>query len=171
MFIAWMKLSQARLQVSWRECSRSAAVVFALLVTICSARSAEVYSGEPLGEALYDLSGVGVLVAHELVTSTPLARTDVFKLPDGRLLALSSKSAKIGAPYSIESIRVTSDSKTALTLKTATVSSVNFEVLNRNSSHSLRPTRKSRVQDDLRRAHQEHSPNPCAWSYSTLMGL
>jgi hypothetical protein len=141
LFIAGMKLSQARHLISWCEWSRSAAVVFALLVTISSARSAEIYSGEPLGEALYDLSSVCVLIAHELATSTPLARTDVFKLPDGRLLALMSKSAKAGEPYSIESIRITSDSKTALTLKTAKVSSLDLQVLKRNSNHLLQLTR------------------------------
>lgn len=92
-----------------------------LALGVSSALSAEIYSGEPLGEALHDLSGSGVMIAHVMTTASPLKRTDVFRLRDGRLVAITSEAKKIGEPYSIAIIQPTQDSKSQLTNKTKTV--------------------------------------------------
>ena len=123
-----------------RASGYSRSIAAGLLLAVCSARSAEIYSGEPLGEALHDLGGC-VLISHELATSTPLIRTDVFKLPDGRLLALTSKSSKLGDSYSVEFVRVTPDSKTALTAKTPKVSSMELNILSPHQGDLPRPPR------------------------------
>ncbi|QIF02070.1 hypothetical protein [Roseimicrobium sp. ORNL1] len=102
-------------------------LIFAFFVSgLCPAMAAEVYTGEPLSEALYDLSGSTVMIAHELTTASPLKRVDVFKFTDHRLLAITSQAAKIGEPYSIKEIQV-SDPKVRLTKDTAKISSLNFK--------------------------------------------
>lgn len=85
-----------------------------LAITSVSVGAAQVYSGEPLGEALYDLSKHAVLISHESVSATPLVRCDVFRLRDGRLLAITSRTQKLGEPYSIQSLRITSSAKEKL---------------------------------------------------------
>ena len=87
---------------------------FALMTAGVSAFAAQVYSGEPFGEALYDLSKCAVLISHERVSATPLVRCDVFRLRDGRLLAITSRAQKIGEPYSIQTLRITSSAKERL---------------------------------------------------------
>lgn len=97
------------------------------LLTARTAWGGEVYSGEPLGEALPDLSKVGaVLTSHELVSASPLLRTDVFRLVDGRLLAITSKSRAVGQPYSIDELRVTQSPQQKLTKKLPTQSGVDL---------------------------------------------
>ena len=83
------------------------------------------YSGEPLSEALWDLGKAGaILVGHELSSGTPLARTDVFRLRDGRLAAVTSRSANPGEPYTITGLRVSPDPTTVLTRRLPMVSSI-----------------------------------------------
>lgn len=91
-----------------------------------SASAAQIYSGEPLGEALYDLSKQAVLISHEKVSATPLVRFDVFRLRDGRLLAVTSGAQKLGEPYSIQTFRVTSSAKEKLSEALPTVQIVDI---------------------------------------------
>jgi len=87
--------------------------IFALmaisLVLALSAKAveSEVYRGEPYAEALHDivLSGA-IAISHQLVQASPMERTDVFKLRDGRILVLFSTSEKLGEPYSIKKLSV-----------------------------------------------------------------
>jgi hypothetical protein len=88
------------------------------------ASAVEIYSGEPLGEALHDLAGVATLIAHPLSSASPLLRTDVFRLADGRLVAVSSRAGKLGEPFSIEGLRVTPSAKSQLTRRLPTVSAI-----------------------------------------------
>ena len=89
-------------------------VACTLALASVSASAAQVYSGEPLGEALSDLSSRAVLISHELVSATPLARCDVFRLRDGRLLAVTSRAQKLGEPFSIRTLRITSSTREKL---------------------------------------------------------
>jgi hypothetical protein len=89
-------------------------VAYTLSLVSVSASGAQIYSGEPLGEALYDLSKQTVLISHEKVSATPLVRCDVFRLRDGRLLAVTSRAEKLGQPYSIQTLRITSSAKEKL---------------------------------------------------------
>ena len=95
-----------------------------LALASVSASGAQVYSGEPLGEALHDLSRNAVLISHERVSATPLARCDVFRLRDGRLLAITSRASKLGEPYSIQTLRITSSAKQKLSEALSPVASV-----------------------------------------------
>src|SRR5437762_3601634 len=92
----------------------SALAACTLAIAGVSASAGQVYSGEPLGEALHDLSTNAVLISHEKVSATPLARCDVFRLRDGRLLAITSRASKLGEPYSIRTLRITSSAKEKL---------------------------------------------------------
>ncbi|MES2598485.1 MAG: hypothetical protein V4662_24330 [Verrucomicrobiota bacterium] len=94
------------------------------LLSISRAAAGEVYSGEPLAEALHDLEKVASPVSHELSSTTTLVRTDVFRLVDGRLLAIMSKSRKLGEPFGIETLRVTSLTDSNLTKKLPPVESI-----------------------------------------------
>jgi hypothetical protein len=72
-----------------------------------SAEAAElqVYCGEPIGEALYDILRSGALpISHQLSQASSTERTDVFKLEDGRILAIFSSSKSLGETYSIKKI-------------------------------------------------------------------
>ena len=89
-------------------------VVCTVATARLSASAAQVYSGEPLGEALYDLSKHAVLISPERVFATPLVRCDVFRLRDGRLLSITSRAHKLGEPYSIETLRITPSAKEKL---------------------------------------------------------
>lgn len=91
-----------------------------------SASGARVYSGEPLGEALYDLSKHAVLISHERVFATPLVRCDVSHLRDGRLLSITSRAHKLGEPYSIQTLRITSSAKEKLLETLPSVQSVDI---------------------------------------------
>src|SRR6266478_2554487 len=82
-------------------------VIICLLAATC--RSAEISVGEPLGEALFDLSSTGVMIGHDLSGGSRLTRTDVFKLRDGRMLAISSTCAKVGQPFSVRELRIAAD--------------------------------------------------------------
>ncbi len=102
-------------------------VLTVAIVTLClsAAHAGEIYSGEPLAEALHDLDEVAaLLVSHELSSGTPLARTDVYRLGDGRLVAITSTAAKLGEPFGIETLRVSSLTDSKLTKKLPPVSSI-----------------------------------------------
>lgn len=99
-------------------------VVYILSTTSLSVSAAQVYPGEPLGEALYDLSKHAVLISDESVSATPLLRCDVFRLRDGRLLAITSRTRKLGEPYSIQTLRITSSANQKLSDKLPSVASV-----------------------------------------------
>lgn len=99
---------------------------FTLATAAISAFAAQVYSGEPLGEALDDLSKHAVLISHESVSATPLVRCDVFRLRDGRLLAIISRAQKLGEPYSIQTLRITSSAKQTLSETLPPVQSVDI---------------------------------------------
>ena len=101
----------------------SLVVASTLALASVSAPAAQVYSGELLGEALYDLSKNAVLISHESVSATPLLRCDVFRLRDGRLLAITSRAAKLGEPYSIQTLRITSSAKDKLSERLPPVAS------------------------------------------------
>ena len=99
-------------------------VACALATASVSASATKIYSGEPLGEALYDFSKHAVLISHASVSATPLIRCDVFRLRDGRLLAVTSRADKLGEPYSIQILRVTSSAKQKLSETLPPVASV-----------------------------------------------
>lgn len=103
-----------------------ALIAFTLTIATLSASAAQIYSGEPLGEALYDLSKHAVLTAHESVSATPLVRCDVFRLRDGRLLQIISRAQKLGEPYSIQKLRITSSAKEKLSEALPTVQTVDI---------------------------------------------
>ena len=103
---------------------RFAIVTAGALAAIASVPAAEIYSSEPLGEALYDLSKDAVLVSHESVAATPLLRCDVFRFRDGRLLAITSRAHKLGEPYTIETLRVTASAEQKLSESLPAVRSV-----------------------------------------------
>lgn len=102
-------------------------VIMTLLLAV-SAHSAppgaEVYSGEPLAEALYDLATAATPVAYELSSASAPMRTDVFRLHDGRLGAVTARAKKFGEPYSIETLRVTPSATVKLTKQLPTVPAV-----------------------------------------------
>ena len=104
----------------------TAAFLGIAVLTFSTASAAEVYSGEPLCEALHDLASDATLISHELSSASPLLRTDVFRLADGRLVAVTSRASKLGQPYSIEALRVTPSATSKLTKRVPTVSSVKF---------------------------------------------
>ena len=99
-------------------------VAFALAAVSAPVFAAEIYSGEPLGEALYDLDKSAVLVSHEMVSATPLVRCDVFRLRDARLVAITSRAHKLGEPYTIETLRITSSADQKLSKTLPTVASL-----------------------------------------------
>ena len=104
--------------------SRAATVVSVAMLSLSSACAVDIYSGEPLGEALHDLAAVATPVSHDLASASPLLRTDVFRLSDGRLIAITSRANKLGEPYEIESLRVTSPARPKLTKHLPTISSI-----------------------------------------------
>lgn len=85
-------------------------VFFVAIMTGClfsAAPELQVYLGEPFAEALHDVVlGGGIAISHPLVRSSPLERSDAFRLRDGRILVLASISDKMGEPYSIKGIAV-----------------------------------------------------------------
>ena len=100
-------------------------MILPLLFGYGSAASAgDVYSGEPLGEALFDLARSAVIVSHELSSASPLIRTDVFRLTDGRLVAVTSRASKLGQTYTIETLRITRSTTDKLTKRLPTMGSV-----------------------------------------------
>gem|GEM_PF-3487210 len=93
----------------------------------CLAAQGDVYSGKPLNEALYDLARSNCFrIAHVFVSASPLERTDVFHLPDGRLLAITSRSRKLGKAYTIEVLRITPSAKEPLTKRLPPMSGVDL---------------------------------------------
>jgi hypothetical protein len=105
---------------------RKSIVAIAMFAVTLSATTAnEIYSGEPYGEALFDLvNSSALLVAHELSSASGTTRTDVFRLADGRLVAVVSRAAKFGAVFGIVSLRATPNPKDKLTKDTPTVASL-----------------------------------------------
>ena len=108
------------------NCNHFAAIVLSIAVLTLSVASADVYSGEPLDEALHDLVSSGLLVSHELSSASGLLRTDVFRLKDGRLVAVTSRAKKFGELYTVETLRVTPSSTAKLTKRLPTVELVKF---------------------------------------------
>ena len=92
--------------------------------SLSAASAGDVYSGEPLGEALFDLARSAVIVSHELSSASPLIRTDVFRLTDGRLVAVTSRASKLGQTYTIETLRITRSATDKLTKRLPTMGSV-----------------------------------------------
>jgi hypothetical protein len=84
-------------------------------LALSPASAAEVYSGEPLDEALFDLACAATRVSHELASASPLVRTVVFRLHDGRLLAVTARAKKRGQPFTVETLRVTPSAEAKLT--------------------------------------------------------
>jgi hypothetical protein len=84
--------------------------VFVLLLHCLAATclSSELFVGEPLGEAMYDLNSVAVLIGHDLNGASALKRTDVYRMRDGRLLAVTSTAEAIGQPFSIKQLQISS---------------------------------------------------------------
>ena len=105
---------------------RISVAIFLLGSALC-AFSAEIYSGEPLAEALHDLSSYSAPVAHKLSSASSSERRDVFQLEDGRLLAIGSKANALREPFSIVWIRVTPTPAAPLTLKLPPVSTVKLD--------------------------------------------
>lgn len=99
-------------------------LALSLFANICF--SAQVFVGEPLGEALFDLSRDAVPVADSLSGGSPLKRTDVFKLRDGRLLAITSMSARKGEPFSIIDLKVTATTRSPLKADTPSTSKIDL---------------------------------------------
>lgn len=104
----------------------TATVISFAALSLSAASAAEIYTGEPLGEALHDLARAATLVSHELSSGSPLLRTDVFRLADGRLIAISSRATKLGMPFSIETLRVTTSAKSRLSKRLPTIASVDI---------------------------------------------
>jgi len=105
----------------------SANIIFCVLVLgllATTSFSAQIFIGEPLGEALFDLSRDSVLVADSLSGGSPLKRTDVFKLRDGRLLAITSISERKGQPFSIIDLKATASAQTPLNSETPSTAKV-----------------------------------------------
>lgn len=94
------------------------------MLGIAAAGADEIYSGEPFAEALHDLNRCADLVAHELSSASARVRTDVFRLRDGRLIAVTSRAKKLGEVFTVETLRVTSAAQSALTKRLPSVSSV-----------------------------------------------
>ena len=97
------------------------------VATLSSATAIEIYSGEPYGEALFDLVNSGaLLVSHDLSSASGTTRTDIFRLADGRLVAVGSLAHKLGNVFVIVSLRATPTSKDKLTKNTPKVGSVDI---------------------------------------------
>lgn len=99
-------------------------VLGAAALLLSTASATEIYSGEPLNEALHDLEKAATRVSHALSSASPTFRTDVFRLADGRLVAVSSRATKPGQPYSVETLRVTASATSTLTKRLPKISSL-----------------------------------------------
>jgi hypothetical protein len=96
----------------------------ATLLSLPTASAADIYTGEPLGEALNDLARTSMLVSQEFSPgSTALRRTDVFRFPDGRLLTVTSQTPKAGQPFTVTKLQVTPAAAAGQNPKPATVES------------------------------------------------
>ena len=124
-----MKFSNGAVKPKRRKLLTGNMKVLIPLLFFCgrySALSAEIYAREPFGEAIYGLASSSVLIAHDLTTASPLERVAVFRLRGNRLVAITSRSAKVGEPYSIIGLPL-SDSKGMLNKDTKKISSLVFE--------------------------------------------
>lgn len=99
-------------------------LTLSLLTSTCL--SAQVFVGEPLGEALFDLSRDAVLIGDTMSGGSSLKRTDVFKLRDGRLLAITSVAERKGEPFSIIDLKVTSSAQAPLKVDTPSTTKVDL---------------------------------------------
>lgn len=97
-------------------------VMLTALASTCLA--SQVFVGEPFGEALFDLSRDAVLVADTAAGGSFLKRTDVFKLRDGRLLAITSVAKGKGEPFSIIDLKVTPSAQAPLKADTPSTTKV-----------------------------------------------
>jgi len=78
---------------------------FVALTLSATARPIEIYEGEPFAEALSDMVASGAIaISHRLAHASPLERSDVFKLRDGKLLVVLSVSTEMGEPYTVKKI-------------------------------------------------------------------
>lgn len=100
-----------------------------LLMFYTSPSSAsEIYTGEPLAEALFDLVISSVIVAHPLSSGAELRRTDVFLMRDGRYVAITSTAQKTNEPFTIRVLQVGGTTSESLTKQTPSVKSITWEV-------------------------------------------
>lgn len=80
-----------------------------MLFAVLDARGGEleIYQGEPFAEALHDVvfSG-GIAISHKLAKASSMSRTDVFRMPDGKILVIASVSKKLQDPYSVKEISI-----------------------------------------------------------------
>lgn len=120
------------------------AVVLCIVLTLAfKAAANEIYVGEPLAEALYDLAKDSVLVAHPLSGGTQLRRTDVFRLRDGRYVAITSRAQKTNEPFALETIQVAATDPDILTIKTPTVQSLTVSQAMQSKAPQIgQPTRE-----------------------------
>ncbi len=100
--------------------------MFGLLVS--PANASEVYTGEPFAEALFDLVVNSVIVAHPLSGGTELQRTDVFRMRDGRHVAITSTAQKTNEPFTVRAIQVGNAKPESITKQTPSVQSMTWEI-------------------------------------------
>ena len=110
---------------------KSFCAVLATIATLCLPGDAlglvpalQIHTGTPLAEVLSELHPAARLISHELSSASPLLRTDVFRLTDGRLVAMTSRAEKLGQPYVIKTLRITPTPTAKLTTRLPIVTSV-----------------------------------------------
>lgn len=115
----------------------------AVLWMFCSSssRAAEIYAGEPFAEALFDLVTSSVIVAHPLSGGTELQRTDVFRMRDGRHVAITATAQKTKEPFTVRAIQVGDASPDSLTKQTPSVKSLTW-LISERASIPTKPTAK-----------------------------
>lgn len=96
--------------------------------------AAEIYVGEPFGEAIFDLVTSSLIVAHPLSRRTELQRTDVFLMSDGRYVAVTSMAKKTEEQFTVRAIQVGGVSPASLTKQTPSVQSITWETKERAST-------------------------------------
>lgn len=103
---------------------RSFAIILSASVFCARIALGDVYSGEPLAEALYDLAKHAEQLSSETSSTRPFTRKDVFRLADGRLLAVTSLSRTHDGPFTIETLRVTTSKNARLSERLPKLGSV-----------------------------------------------
>lgn len=67
----------------------------------------ELYVGEPLGEACYDLLKSGAtIIATPILSKNTLVKFDSFVLMDGKIVFLESKTTELGQKFTISRIGI-----------------------------------------------------------------
>jgi hypothetical protein len=73
--------------------------------TYAEQKSIQLYVGEPLGEAIFDLINSGcVMIASPLSSSKILTRSEVYSLKGDQMLLIESKASKYGDRFTITRI-------------------------------------------------------------------